>query len=210
MGNDIYYESQCRATALKCLFWVKLRDISLGARIMQVLRENSLEGGVCWPVAAKEFPGNREMQSSDLSQFILCCSPLNTLSLFQLAFRGFTSSPSVFLSALHALSTASHMKKPPRSVCARRITPGLLQTHHLPPAHVRLAGTAALCGEGTVSRHFVLQHRAGWCPGLSQAPSACTVCSPVGVCCWGSRLRWGEAAVGRGWRGCPYNPELAG
>lgn len=150
------------------------------------------------------------MQSSGMSPFILCFYPFNTLSLFQLASRGFTSSPSVSLSALHALSTASHMRKPPRSVCARQITPGLLQTHHLPPAHVRLTGVAALCSGGAASGHFVLclsvlQHRAGQCPGLSQAPLACSVCSPGGMF-----LCWGDAAVGKGWRGCPHNPKLAG
>lgn len=112
---------------------------------MQVLRESSLEGGVCWPVAVKEVPANREIQSSGVSPFVLCCSPLNTLSLFQLAFRAFTSSPSVSLCVLHALSTASHTRKPPHSACARRITPGLLQTLHLPPAHVCLAGRAVPC-----------------------------------------------------------------
>lgn len=78
--------------------------------------------------------------------FILWCASYNSLSLsFQLAFLDFTSFPSVSLSALLALSTASHMRKPPRSVRARRTTLGPRQTHRLPPAHVRLAEMLALC-----------------------------------------------------------------
>lgn len=78
--------------------------------------------------------------------FTLWCSSHNSLSLpFQLAFLDFTSFPSVSLSALLAPSTASRMRKPPRSVRARRTTPGPRQTHHLPPAHVRLAEMASLC-----------------------------------------------------------------
>lgn len=131
------------------------------------------------------------MQSSDVS---LCESSLNSLSLFQLALQAFTSSPSVSLSVLHALSTASHMRKPPPSVCARQITPGLLQTHHLPPAHVRLCLSA---------RHSVCLCVCPGTPSVLQCPGpACSVCSP-----------WGDAALGRGcrgWRGCPYNPDWGG
>lgn len=146
------------------------------------LRESSLEGGVCWPGAAKEVPGNREMQSSDMSQFVLCCSLLNSLSLFQLACRGFTSSPSASLSVLHALSTASRTRKPPRSVCARRITPGLLQTRHLPPAHVGLAGTPQ---RGSSPGSVCPEHRARQCPGCP-----CLLCVSPRVCA-GVLLHWG-------------------
>lgn len=56
MGNDIYYESQCRATALKCLFWVKLRDISLGARIMQGAQGKQLRGWCLLASGSKGVP----------------------------------------------------------------------------------------------------------------------------------------------------------
>jgi len=121
--------------------------------------------------------------------FTLWCSSHNSLSpSFQLAFLDFTSFPSVSLSALLALSTASRMRKPPRSVCARRTTPGPRQTHHLPPAHVRLAEMVSLC---KASRHRVCpaaQSRAaaGGCPRLSPRQPVgavpghtCPVCTRV-------------------------------
>lgn len=68
-----------RATAAKYLFWVK--PVSLCSRTMQVLRESSLEGGVCWPVAAKEVQGSREMQSQTLPIHPVLLSPSHPLSL---------------------------------------------------------------------------------------------------------------------------------
>lgn len=152
--------------------------------------------------------------------FTLWCSSHNCLSLsFQLAFLDFTSFPSVSLSALLALSTASRMRKPPRSVRARRTTPGLRQTHHLPPAHVRLTATAALCKAlKRGSRHCVrptAQSRADAREAVRACPPAST-CQPVlahGSCCpWGALSTLGYCSGWEGMEGlsCPYATKLAG
>lgn len=169
--------------------------------------QSHLEGGI-WPVA-----GNGEMQSLNVPCVHLVVFSRNFLSLsFQLAFPDFTSFPSGSLSALLALSTASRMRKPPRSVRARRTTPGHRQTHHLPPAHVRLAEAAAFC----TARKGGCSHSV--CPSAQSraAVRAALRGCPLPACCAGpcglhlgthvlgrARLHQGAAAVGRGWRGFP-------
>lgn len=146
------------------------------------------------------------MQSLNVPCVHLVVFSRNFLSLsFQLAFPDFTSFPSGSLSALLVLSTASRMRKPPRSVRARRTTPGHRQTHHLPPAHVRLAEAAAFC----TARKGGCSH--GVCPSAQSraAVRAALRGCPLPACCagpWGlhlgtrvlgrARLHQGAAAVG--------------